>query len=101
MEGWPRRKPFSGAEKPPIAFIRDLKKQVRIGPLLRGEGKFAISDRAKAAHGISNPSATRRGLKYREKGLVPGSFRLPIHRKRSRQRLADASPKAEVTITGN
>ena len=60
MEGWPRRKPFSGAEKPPIAFIRDLKKQVRIGPLLRGEGKFAISDRAKAAHGISNPNATRR-----------------------------------------
>jgi hypothetical protein len=29
--------------------------------------------------------------------LIP----LPIHKKRSRQRLADASPKAGVTITGN
>jgi hypothetical protein len=27
--GWPRRKPFGGAENPPIAFIHEVKKQVR------------------------------------------------------------------------
>jgi len=59
FEGWPRRKPFSRAEKPPIAFIRELKKQVRVGPNPAGEGQFAISDRAKVAHGNSNPNATR------------------------------------------
>ena len=61
LEGWPSRKPFSRAEKPPIAFICELEKQVRIGPFLRGEGKFAISDCAKTAHGNSNPNATRAG----------------------------------------
>lgn len=40
-----------GAEKPPIAFICELKKQVRNGLLLRGEGQSAVSDRAGAAHG--------------------------------------------------
>ena len=65
VEGWPRRKPFSRAEKPPIVFICELEKQVRIGPFLRGEGKFAISDRANAAHGISDPNATRPRFKYR------------------------------------
>ena len=60
---WPRRTPFSGAEKPPIAFICELKKQVRNGLLLRSEGQSAISDRAGAAHGISNPNATERGFK--------------------------------------
>ena len=59
FEVWPRRKPFSGAEKPPIAFICELKKQVRVGPIHGGEGQFAISDRAKAAHGNSNPNATK------------------------------------------
>ena len=54
--GW--RTPFSRAENPPIAFICELKKQVRIGLVLGGEGQFAISDRAGAAHGISNPNAT-------------------------------------------
>ena len=43
---------------PHIAFICEFKKQVRIGLDLRGEGQSAISDRATAAHGISNPSAT-------------------------------------------
>jgi hypothetical protein len=55
FEGWPRRTPFSHAEKPPIAFICELKKQVRIGLDLRGGGQSAISDRAGIAHGISNP----------------------------------------------
>lgn len=64
---WPRRTPFSGAEKPPIAFICELKKQVRNGLLLRGEGQSAISDRAGAAHGISNPNETERGFKFRKK----------------------------------
>ena len=59
-------KPFSGAEKPPIAFIRELKKQVRVVLVLRGEGESAISDRS-GAHGISNPNATKRGLKCRKK----------------------------------
>jgi hypothetical protein len=62
---WPGRKPFSGAENPPIAFICELKKQVRRGLILLGEGQSAISDRAGVAHGISNP--TERGFKYRKK----------------------------------
>jgi hypothetical protein len=52
--GWPRRTPLSRAENPPIAFVCELKKQVRIGLV-----QSAISDRAGAAHGISNPNATR------------------------------------------
>ena len=68
--GWPCRTPFSRAENPPIAFIRELKKQVRIGLVLRGEGQSAISDRAGAAHSISNPNATERGFKYRKKDFV-------------------------------
>ncbi len=67
--GW--RTPFSRAENPPIAFICELKKQVRIGLVLLGEGQSAISDRAGAAHGISNPNAER-GFKYRKKDLVRG-----------------------------
>jgi hypothetical protein len=42
-------------------IICELEKQIRIGPFLRGECKFAISDRATAAHGNSNPNATREG----------------------------------------
>jgi hypothetical protein len=42
--------------------------------VLRGEGKFAISDCAKAAHGNSNPNATQARMKYRGKGLVPASM---------------------------
>ena len=42
--GWPGRKPFSGAEKPPIAFIGELKKQGRLDLVLFGEGQSAISD---------------------------------------------------------
>jgi hypothetical protein len=68
----PRRTPLSRAENPPIAFICELKKQVRIGLVLLGEGQSAISDRAGAAHGTSNPNATERGFKYRKKGLVRG-----------------------------
>ena len=56
--GWPRRTPFSRAENPPIAFIRELKKQVRNGLVLLGEGQSAISKCAGVAHGISNPNAT-------------------------------------------
>ena len=70
--GWPCRTPFSRAENPPIAFIRELKKQVRIGLVLRGEGQSAISDRAGAAHSISNPNATERGFKYRKKRFGSG-----------------------------
>jgi hypothetical protein len=70
--GWPCRTPFSRAENPPIAFIRELKKQVRIGLVLLGEGQSAILDRVGAAHGISNPNATERGFKYRKKDLVRG-----------------------------
>ena len=66
------RKPFSRAEKPPIAFICELKKQVRAVLVLRGEGQSAISDRAGVAHGISNPNATERGLKCRKKTWFRG-----------------------------
>jgi hypothetical protein len=52
---WPRRTPLSRAEKPLIAFICELKKEVRIGLVRRDEGQPAISDRAGVAHGISNP----------------------------------------------
>ena len=44
--------------RPPTAFIWELKKQVRLGLVLFGEGQSAISDRARVAHGISNPIAT-------------------------------------------
>ena len=70
--GRPRRTPFSRAENPPITFICELKKQVRRGLVLRGEGQSAISDRAGAAHGNLNPNATERGFKYRKKDLVRG-----------------------------
>jgi hypothetical protein len=62
--GWPRRTPFSGAEKPPITFICELEKQIRRGFVLLGEGQSAISDRAGAAHGISNPKATEQGFSF-------------------------------------
>jgi hypothetical protein len=39
----------------PIALICELKEQVRIGAIVAGEGKFAISDRAKAAH-VKDPT---------------------------------------------
>jgi hypothetical protein len=52
---------------PPIAFICELREQVRRGLILLGEGQSAISDHAGVAHGISNPNATERGFKYREK----------------------------------
>jgi hypothetical protein len=57
---WPGRKPFGGAENPPIGFICELKKQVRLGHVLFGEGQSAISDRAGIAHGISNPNPRSR-----------------------------------------
>jgi hypothetical protein len=52
---------LSRAENPPIAFVCELKKQIRNGLVLLGEGQFAISDRADAAQAISN--ATRIILK--------------------------------------
>jgi hypothetical protein len=56
--------PVSGAENAPITFICELEKQIRRGLVLLGEGQSAISDRAGAAHGISNPNATEQGFKY-------------------------------------
>src|ERR1700738_9261 len=50
---WPDRKPFGGAEKPAITFIRELMQQVRLGVVLLGEGQSAVSDGAGVAHGIS------------------------------------------------
>jgi hypothetical protein len=69
----PGRKPFSGAESPPIAFICELKKQVRNGLVPRDEGQSAISDRAGVAHGpISNPNAKHAsGLAERCQGRGP------------------------------
>ena len=61
---WPRRKPFSRAESPPIALISELKEQVRIGAIAAGEGKFSISDRAKATHGIQLPTQHHQDSKY-------------------------------------
>jgi hypothetical protein len=55
---WPRRTPFSGAEKSPIAFICELKKQVHFGLVVLGERKLAISDRAGVAR-VSNPQRNR------------------------------------------
>jgi hypothetical protein len=54
----PGRKPFSGTENPPIAFICELTKQVSVGIVLRDEGQPAISDRAGVAPDVSNPNAT-------------------------------------------
>jgi hypothetical protein len=56
-------KPLSGAKKPPIAFIGELEKQIRVGLVLRGEGQSAISDRAGVAHGIWTPNDRRTALK--------------------------------------
>jgi len=63
----PGRTPFRGAEKPLIAFICELKKQVRRGLVLLGKGQSAISDRPGVAHGISNPTQQKGGFKYRKK----------------------------------
>jgi hypothetical protein len=51
-------KAIQPAENPPIAFICELKKQVRRSLILLGEGQSALSDRAGVAHGISNPNTT-------------------------------------------
>ena len=48
---------------PPITFICELEKQVRRGLVLLGEGQSAISDRAGAAHGISDPKAKEQGFR--------------------------------------
>src|SRR5882672_9963238 len=86
---WPGRTPFSGAEKPLIAFICELKKQVRRGLVLLGEGQFAISDRSGVAHGISNPTQQKDdsttgkrfgfGQRWRSRAGRPDSFK-PIDR---------------------
>jgi hypothetical protein len=73
---WPGRKPFGGAENPPIGFICELKKQVRLGPVLFGEGQSAISDRAGIAHGISNPNPRSH---RRHKGLKPAAYGFNAH----------------------
>jgi hypothetical protein len=70
--GWPRRTPFSGAENSPIAFICELKKQVRIGLVLLGKGQSAISDRAGGAHGHLKSQRNRTRIQAQEEDLVPG-----------------------------
>jgi hypothetical protein len=72
--GWPRRTPFSGAEKPPITFICELEKQIRRGFVLLGEGQSTISDRAGDAHRISNPKATEQGFRLCQQ-RQPEAFR--------------------------
>ena len=54
---WPGGKPFRGAEKPPIAFICQLKKQVRVGLVRCCEGEPAISERAGVGDGHLTSSA--------------------------------------------
>ena len=62
---------MSRAENPPVAFICELKKQVRVGLVPRGEGQSAIPGRADVAHRISHLNDTgtmiwfRSGLPYR------------------------------------
>ena len=46
---WPGRKPFGGAENSSIGFICELKKQVRRGLVLLGEGTF-VTDLLKQKH---------------------------------------------------
>jgi hypothetical protein len=65
--GEPGRTPFSGAEKPPIAFVCELKEQVHVGLVIGGESQSAISDRASVAHGIFKSHATEKGFKHRKK----------------------------------
>jgi hypothetical protein len=69
---WPRRTPFSRAEKPPIAFICELKKQISNGLVLRGEGQSAISDRAGVAHGHLKSQRNITRIRVQENDLVPG-----------------------------
>jgi hypothetical protein len=63
---------ISGAEKSPIAFICELKKQVRFGLVVLGERKPAISNGAGVAH-VSNPQRNIMGIQAQEKDLVPRS----------------------------
>jgi len=69
---WPGRKPFGGAENSPIGFICELKKQVRLCPVLFGEGQSAISDRAGVAHGHLKSRHNRTRLKVQEKRFGSG-----------------------------
>jgi len=64
FEGWPRRSPFSRAEDPPIAFIRELRKQLRIGLVLLGEGQSAISYRAGVARGHLKSQRNRTRISF-------------------------------------
>ena len=70
--GWLRRTPFSGAEKPPVAFICEPKKQVRNSLVLRGEGQSAISDRPGVAHGHLKSQRNITRIQLQENDLVPG-----------------------------
>jgi hypothetical protein len=72
----PGRKPFRGAEHPPIIFICKLEKQVRIGPIVSGEGQSAISERPRTAHESQTPSQHGAGSSTEESfgsGRSPGS----------------------------
>ena len=62
MAGWPGRKPMSRAENPPVAFIRELNKQVRVGLVPCGEGQSAIPGCADVAHGISLSTLSNKDL---------------------------------------
>ena len=70
MAGWPGRKPLSRAENAPVAFIRELKKQVRVSLVPRGEGQSAIPGRADVAHRISYLNGTGTMIWFRRACLT-------------------------------
>jgi len=53
---------MSRAENPPVAFIRELNKQVRVGLVPCGEGQSAIPGCADVAHGISLSTLSNKDL---------------------------------------
>jgi hypothetical protein len=66
----PDQKPFGGAQKSPITFIRDLMQKVGLGGFFLLKSQSAISDGAGVAHGISS-NATEPGLKCGAGGSFP------------------------------
>jgi hypothetical protein len=72
--------PFCRTENPPIAFICELKKQVRNGLVLLGEGQSAISDRADAAHGRWFTHVARALLRRVQIALKPAAKGFGMHR---------------------
>jgi hypothetical protein len=65
--------PFSGAEKPLIAFIRELEKQVGLSLILLSEGgQSTISDRASVVHG--GLSLTSSGIRTANYSVLPQPY---------------------------